>query len=306
MDSWNRAIALIEEQIADGAHHRTSGTVDVARLARATLTSEHHFRRMFSVLAGMPVSEYVRRRRMTLAAPAVLSGQEPLQDIAVRFGYRSADAFSRAFRAVHGVGPVDARRAAPRLRSQPPLRFTLSVEGTQQMTYRIETLDAFTLLGRRRRLPIVQQGPNPAMTAFLDELGQKTLEDIAALSTGRPPGVLAVCTAFEEEREDGSTFDYWLAAATQSPPPDDGRQPDHGPLESLEVEAHQWLVLSSQGVEIEEIQQLWPQAYGEWFPANPYEPLDAPEMLATVHDDGGEEDHMELWLAVRPTAQSSG
>ncbi|GAA1178800.1 AraC family transcriptional regulator [Nesterenkonia xinjiangensis] len=299
MDSWNRAIALIEEQIADGATHRSGGEIDVARLAQATLTSEHHFRRMFSVLAGMPVSEYVRRRRMTLAAPTVLGGREPLQDIAVRFGYSSADAFSRAFRTVHGVGPAEARGAGAGagLRSQAPLRFTLTVEGTEQMNYRIETLDAFTLVGRSRRMSIVQQGPNPAMTEFLEELGRDVLEDISARSTRRPAGVLAVCTDFEEEREDGSTFDYWLAAAT------DGPTGDH---HSLRVGAHRWLVLGSRSMEIEDIQQLWPQAYGEWFPSNPYEPVEAPELLATVFDADGGESHMELWLAVRETEQLEG
>jgi AraC family transcriptional regulator len=295
VDLWNRAVEHIELQIRNGAGHRSAGEIDVAALARITLTSEYHFRRMFSVLAGMPVSEYVRRRRMTAAASAVVSGDEPLQDVAVRFGYASADAFSRAFRAVHGVGPADARRSGSVLRSQPPLRFSLSVKGTQQMDYRLQNEDAFTLVGRRRRMPLMYRGPNPAMEQFREELGFTVLRDISSLSTRSPRGVLAVSTDFAEDRADGSPFEYWLAAATDQTPPEGSGH------ETRPVPAHQWLVLDSQGMDTEEVQHLWARAYGEWFPANTYEPLAEPELLATVFDRNGRPDHMELWLAVAPT-----
>lgn len=104
MDRWNRAMEVIE--------HRLGGEIDVAELARLTLTSEYHFRRVFSALAGMSLSEYVRRRRMTLAAADIVAGRRTVQDVAVDHGYRSADAFSRAFTAVHGVGPDRARHPA--------------------------------------------------------------------------------------------------------------------------------------------------------------------------------------------------
>lgn len=64
MDSWNSAIGRIEELLEDD--------IDVQELAQMVLTSEFHFRRMFSVLSGMPLSEYIRRRRLTVAASAVL------------------------------------------------------------------------------------------------------------------------------------------------------------------------------------------------------------------------------------------
>lgn len=84
--------------------------VDTAAVAAAHGTTEHHLRRMFSSLSGMPVSEYVRRRRMWLAAADVVESSDDLLTIAVRHGYGSTEAFGRAFRAVHGVGPTDARR----------------------------------------------------------------------------------------------------------------------------------------------------------------------------------------------------
>lgn len=288
MDQWNAAVAHIEDHL--------EGTIDMRELARLTLTSEYHFRRMFSVLAGMPVSDYIRRRRLTLAAAAVVGRQEAVQDIAVRYGYSSADAFSRAFRAVHGVGPQEARRAGAALRAQPMLRFALSIEGADQMEYRLEHKNAFTLVGRRRRMPMIYHGPNPEMTAFQEEVGEQTLKYIHRLSGIEPSGVVSVCTEFEEGREDGSMFDFWLAAATEEQL-DPQILSEHG-LETSEVPAHTWLVLTSADSEVESVQQLWPDAYGKWFPANPYSPVKGPELVSTIYSEDWRPLHSELWLPI--------
>ena len=98
----NRLVDVVEQQLTD--------ELDVVAVARTFGTTEHHLRRMFSSLAGMPLSEYIRRRRMTVAAADVL-GEGDLLDVAVRFGYGSTEAFGRAFRAVHGVSPGDVLAA---------------------------------------------------------------------------------------------------------------------------------------------------------------------------------------------------
>lgn len=298
MELWNRAIEEIDERIADGAAGRDDGVVDVAALARITLTSEHHFRRLFTVLAGMPVSEYVRRRRLTVAAADVVAGREALQDIAVRFGYDSADAFSRAFRAVHGLSPSQARSSGADLRSQAPLRVTLTVEGAEPMSYRLVEQDAFTLVGRRRRMAIVARGANPEIEQFRQELGLDVLRDISARSTREPARLLSVSTDFVEGREDGASFEFWYAAAVDGAP----GEVDAGDHETRAVPAATWLVLASDGPSVEDVQRLWPEAYGEWFPANPYQPVDGPELVAPVLDDAGGVERCELWLPVEPTS----
>lgn len=298
MELWNRAIEQIEQRVADGASGSGDGVVDVGSLARTTLTSEHHFRRLFTVLAGMPVSEYIRRRRLTVAAADVVAGREALQDIAIRFGYDSADAFSRAFRAVHGLSPSQARASGADLRSQAPLRITLRVEGAEPMTYRLVEQEAFTLVGRRRRMAIVARGTNPEIEQFREELGLDVLRDISARSTRQPARLLSVSTDFVEGREDGASFEFWFAAAVDGAP----EEVDAGQHETRTVPAATWLVLSSSGPSVEEVQQLWPQAYGEWFAANPYEPVDGPELVAPVLDDAGGAERYELWLRVEPTS----
>ena len=183
MDAMNRAMRVIEESL--------EGEVDMSAVARAGLVSEHHFRRMFSALAGIPVSEYIRRRRMTLAAAAVLRRDEAIQDLAVRFGYTSADAFSRAFRAVHGVGPEQARRPGVHLRSQPPLTFRLTIEGNTTMDYRIVTTDAFTFAGYRTRVPLIYEGVNPAAAEFTKNITEEQWNRLYELAD-LEPGVVTV------------------------------------------------------------------------------------------------------------------
>lgn len=152
----NQLIGHVDDNLDDD--------LDIARLATGLGTTEYHVRRMFSALAGMPLSEYVRRRRMTVAA-ADLVGDDDLLTIAVRYGYGSTEAFGRAFRAVHGVSPADVRRDGGPLRTQPQLRFRLTVEGNTPMHTRIVDRPAFRLVGHAARVPLIHQGVNPHIQA---------------------------------------------------------------------------------------------------------------------------------------------
>lgn len=145
ISALNRLVDLVEEHLTE--------ELDVDGLARRLGTTEYHLRRMFSSLAGMPLSEYVRRRRMTVAAADVIRGEDDLLTVAVRHGYGSTEAFGRAFRAVHGVSPGDVRRDEGPLRTQPHLRFHLTVEGSIPMDTRIVDRPAFRLVGHAARVP---------------------------------------------------------------------------------------------------------------------------------------------------------
>src|SRR5687767_4789824 len=141
---------------------RLDQQIDVADLARIAVTSEYHLRRLFSALAGMPLSEYVRRRRLTVAGAEVLAGDRTLLEIATRYGYGSGEAFARAFRALHGLGPGEARRTGASLESQPRMSFRLVVEGSGSMRYRVVEKAEFRVVGRKTRVPLVHEGANPA------------------------------------------------------------------------------------------------------------------------------------------------
>lgn len=281
VQEWNRAIDLIEQ--------RLEGDLDISDVARVALTSEYHFRRMFSTLAGMPLSEYVRRRRMTVATADVLAG-EPVVDVAVRFGYGSAAAFTRAFKSMHGLTPGQARQPGSVLRSQPPLRFHLRVEGRSDMRHRIVDKDAFALVGYRTTVPVVHEGPNPAIVEFEKSIDGDARALLLSLSNTEPAGPLAVTVRLAESRSEGAEVEYWRAVATTAA--------DCGDLARIDVPSGLWVVFEADGKFPEALQHLWADAATEWFPANPYEWIEGPELLTIHPDPGGESGRGELWLPI--------
>ncbi|MCK7624721.1 AraC family transcriptional regulator [Streptomyces sp. RS10V-4] len=284
------------ERLNDAMEHierHLDGTVGAAELARIAMTSEYHFRRMFSALAGMPLSEYLRRRRLTVAGAEVLAGERTLLDIAVRYGYGSGEAFARAFRAVHGVGPGEARRTGAALRSQPRMAFRLVVEGSSSMEYRIVAKAEFRVAGRKARVPLVYQGVNPAIADFVQGLGQETVQRIAALSDQAPEGIVAVCDDLDPGRAEGSELDYWHGVVTNRQVPAD--------LDVRSVPAGTWAVFANTGPYPQALQQLWADVYAQWFPSNPYRSRPGPEILRTRPAADGATATSELWIPVERT-----
>ena len=144
MERWNRAMDEIERNL--------TGQIDCEHLGRIACCSAYHFQRMFTYLANVSLGEYVRRRRMSLAAVDLQSGGDKVIDVAARYGYESPTAFNRAFRAVHGVAPSQVRSGGVAVKCYPRLVFHLTVQGGEEMQYRIETKAAFRVVGISRPL----------------------------------------------------------------------------------------------------------------------------------------------------------
>ncbi|MEU3102395.1 AraC family transcriptional regulator [Streptomyces griseoflavus] len=269
---------------------RLDRSVDVAALARVAATSEYHLRRMFSALAGMPLSEYIRRRRLTVAGAEVLAGRGTLLEIAVRYGYGSGEAFARAFRAMHGVGPGEARRTGTALVSQPRLTFRLTVEGSTSMRYRVVDRPAFTVVGPRARVPLVHLGPNRAIIDFVRGIGRQALEELEELSDQEPRGIVAVCDDLDPGRAEGTELDYYHGVITSAPAPEGSAV--------LPVPAGTWAVFTASGPVPDAIQHLWRDVFTEWFPSNPYRSRPGPEILRTRMSADHTEADAELWLPV--------
>jgi AraC family transcriptional regulator len=263
------------------------GEVDVKLLARIAGTSEYHLRRMFSALAGIPLSEYIRRRRLTKAAAEVLSGQASLLDIAVRWGYGSNEAFARAFKAMHKVGPQEARNDKKALQSQQILTFRLVVEGSTSMEYRIVEREAFRVVGRGTRVPLVHLGMNPGIVDFIKGIGMPNLERMKALSDGEPEGLVAL-TSNQEGNEEGDHLDYFHGVVTSQDPPED--------MEAVTVPRNTWAVFRTEGPYPETIQYMWRDVYTQWFPSNSYQSVEGPSMLRTRIE--GDTAKAELWIPV--------
>ncbi|TXS37740.1 AraC family transcriptional regulator [Streptomyces sp. OR43] len=287
LERLNEAMEYVER--------RLDGHIDVAEAARIAMTSEYHLRRMFSALAGIPLSEYIRRRRLTVAGAEVLAGDRTLLDVAVRYGYASGEAFARAFRAVHGVGPGEARRTGAALRSQPRMSFRLVVEGTNSMRYRIVEKDEFRVVGRKARVPLVHEGVNPAIATFIRSLGKETVERIKSLSDQEPEGIVQVSDDLADSRAEGSELDYYHGVVSSAAVPED--------MDALPVAAGTWAVFDSSGAFPQALQYLWRDVFTEWFPSNPYRSRPGPEILRVHVSPEGARADAQLWIPVeRDTA----
>ncbi|MEW2076362.1 GyrI-like domain-containing protein [Streptomyces sp. NPDC012403] len=269
---------------------RLDQRIDMTELARIAATSEYHLRRMFSALAGMPLSEYVRRRRLTVAGAEVLAGRESLLEVAVRYGYGSGEAFARAFRAMHGIGPGEARRTGAALVSQPRLSFRLTVEGSSSMRYRVVDKPDFTVVGPKARVPLVHTGPNQAIIDFVRGIGPQTRERLEKLSDQEPQGIVAVCDDLDPSRAEGTELDYYHGVITTAAAPEG--------TTALSVPAGTWAVFTTSGPAPQAIQELWRDVFTQWFPSNPYRSRPGPEILRTTLSPDGTEADAELWLPV--------
>ncbi|GGT97603.1 AraC family transcriptional regulator [Streptomyces lateritius] len=268
--------------------------IEVADLARIAVTSEYHFRRLFSALAGIPLSEYIRRRRLTVAGAEVLGGERTLLEVAVRYGYTSGEAFARAFRAMHGVGPGEVRRTGASLRSQPRMSFRLVVEGSSSMRYKVVEKDEFRVVGRKARVPLVHEGVNPAIATFIREIGRETLQRIESLSDQEPEGIISVSDDLDATRAEGTELDYYHGVVTRAAVPED--------MDALTVSAGTWAVFESSGPFPQTLQHLWRDVFTQWFPSNPYQSRPGPEILRTRLSQDGTRADAELWIPVERTA----
>ena len=139
LTKMNAAIDYVENNL--------TGEIDYGIVAQKACCSSYNFQRMFSFITDTSLAEYIRRRRLTQAALELQSTDAKVIDIAVKFGYNSATAFGRAFTALHGVTPSDARQAGAKLRAYPKISFNISIKGDVGMDYRIETKEAFDVFG---------------------------------------------------------------------------------------------------------------------------------------------------------------
>jgi AraC family transcriptional regulator len=286
LERLNQAMEYIERHLDQ--------RIEVAELARIAVTSEYHFRRMFSALAGIPLSEYIRRRRLTVAGAQVLAQQRTLLDVAVRYGYSSGEAFARAFRAVHGIGPGEARRTGAALHSQPRMSFRLIIEGSSSMRYRIVEKGEFSVVGKKARVPLVHEGMNPAIVEFVRSIGQETLQHMEELSDQEPHGVVSVSYNIADSREEGTELDYCHGVVTNAAAP--------AGMETLTVPAGTWAVFESSGAFPQALQYLWRDVFTQWFPSNPYRSVPGPEILRTRLSEDATEADAELWIPVERTA----
>ena len=219
--------------------------LNIEEIAQNAAISPFYYQRIFGALCGMTVGEYIRARRMTLAAQELSRSDHKVIDIAVKYGYDSPDSFAKAFQRFHGITPAQAREAGIRLRSFAPVHINITLEGGNMLDYQIVEKAPFTIVGVRRRFC--------AETSYREvpEFWKEWMSDRKGLE-----GMFGLCTD-----KDGKNLDYWIA---------DLYKPwEHIPdgCETYLIPGGLWALFPCKGPLPDSMQKVNTQIWTEWLPA---------------------------------------
>ena len=275
VERLNQSMKYIEEHL--------TGEIDYEQLGRIACCSAYHYQRMFTYMAGITLAEYIRRRKMSLAAVDLQDGTERIIDIAEKYGYRSPTAFNRAFQAFHGVAPSAVKDGGVPVRSFSPIVFKIAVKGATGMDYRIETKGAFRIIGVSA--PLDKEIENNFMAVpkmWQDAAADGTIQRLAGMMDMPPMGLLGVSVCNDERQ-----WRYFIAVPSTKM---------SGEFEEYTVPASTWAIFPGTGT-LQSIQGAEQRIVTEWLPASGYEYADAPDIEVYL-DPGPQDARYEVWIPV--------
>ena len=276
VERLNQSIVYIEEHL--------TGEIDYERLGQIACCSAYHYQRMFTYMAGVTLAEYIRRRKMSLAEVDLRGKKEKIIDIAEKYGYSSPTAFNRAFQSVHGIAPSAVKNDGVSVKSFPPLTFTIAVKGVEELNYRIETKDAFRIIGVSAPLhKEVEQNFTVVPQMWQDAAMNGTIQKLAGMMDAPPMGLLGVSACNDDEQ-----WKYFIAVSSTK---------SSSEFEEYTVPASTWAIFPGSGIN-RSIQQLEQRIITEWLPASGYEYANAPDIEVYLNPDPQNAQY-EVWIPVR-------
>lgn len=282
----SKAIDYIEEHITE--------PTDYARAAKEACSSPFNFQRVFALLCGYTLGDYVRMRRLTLAGEELLSTDAKVIDVALKYGYDSPESFSHAFTRFHGVSPSAVRKGAA-IRSFSRICVKLILTGGSIMEYRIEKKQAANIICRRREF--TKPGDdytNREIPEFWNECGRDgSIQKLCGYikDSARFKGLLGVC--FSTEMTD-SGFPYGIGAEY------DGES-DPQDFEIVEIPAYTYAVFTVRGKMPDAFRETYRKICTEFFPQSGYEYGNGVEIEVYPSADVQNPDYTcEIWIAVKP------
>lgn len=280
LQKLNHAIDYIEDHLTE--------EISYDEIAKIACCSTYNFQRMFSYIADIPISDYIRRRRMTAAAFDLQLSEDKVMDIGSKYCYEIPASFNRAFQSVHGVTPTLARKEGIVLNTYSRISFSINVKGGEGMRYRVETKDSIRIVGIRTALTEEVEDNFGIVPTFWDKtIKSSVFSDICKLPENDPHGILGV-TVYKNPDD----IYYYIGAATDSPVT--------GNLIEFEIPSATWVIFECSGRFPDSIQSVFKRFYMEWLPFSGYEYAELPDIeVYPVSDHKLKGGHTEIWIAVK-------
>lgn len=275
IQNMNKALAYIEANL--------DGEIDFAQAAKIACVSEHQFNRMFSFLSGIGLAEYIRNRRLTLAAIELQSTTVKVIDVAVKYGYSSPDSFSRSFQNRHGIAPSMAKECGNLLVAYPPMTFQLIIKGGVEMEYHFVNKEAFRIVGLKETVDTTGGEFQPEIWNALetDELSNK----LELCSDTDFKGILHV-----NANHTANSRDYYISVASTKDAPAE--------FSTLDIPAATWAVFRTSGPQPETMLKTWERIYAEWLPSSGYELAHSVEFLRDWNERN-DPSEIAIWIPVK-------
>ncbi len=287
------AIDYIENHLTD--------EIDYEEVAKQSFSSSYHFQRIFGILCGYTLGEYIRLRRLSLAGSELASGNTKVIDVALKYGYDSPDSFAKAFQKFHGITPSEARTNGQMLKSFSRLSIQISLKGGNTMNYRIEEKSEMTLTGFKRRFAGV-----PGERADQEKemyVNTRALQYILKGLSGDWESNYEVITNIDD-----TGFDYFIASQLSEYQRNNLENNDvlgedfARYFENIIIPKCNYVVFETGKCKFptEISLDLRKKIAGEWLPSSGYRLVNAPEIVVT-HWFGGEkanERYRELWIPI--------
>lgn len=284
-----RAIDYVEDHLNE--------EIDYEAVAREAYSSPFHFQRVFSILCGFTLGEYIRMRRLSLAAADLAHTDEKIIDIALKYGYDTPESFSRAFTRFHGITPTNAKHGE-NIKSFSRISVKLILAGGSIMNYRIEKRDAFKVICKRKRVfKPVSSTATEDISKFWDECTENgSIQRILSYFPNEPQmkGLLGICFSEDSKWDESMEFPYGIGVEY------DGRPITDDDLDVVDIQPRTYAVFTVTGKMPEAFKTTYQRILSEFFPQNNrYEYCQGIEFEVYPSDDIGNPNcTCEIWVAI--------
>lgn len=283
VESLQKAIDYMEEHLLE--------PIRIEEIALCANTSVSHFQRIFTVLTDISVGDYIRRRRLTLAAHELSKSDHKIIDLAYKYGYETPEAFAKAFRRQHGMTPSETRGYRGELTSYNRLVIQVNLKGADPMKVRMLERDGFQIAGIKREFSFANEENLSGIPKMWDEVNGNGIDDLLfEINNGKIEGVLGVCVDIQSET--GSTLEYWIATEFE------GSAPER--FMTMEIPAAKWAIFEVVGPMPNAMQDMWKKIFSEWFPSSGFEHATTPALEVYSNENPSNIDYYsEIWIPVK-------